>query len=324
MTNGAIKPQDELSIPGKFAKILKEEIANGDASPDTVKTYRQQFKLFVSWCDRHQIKLTQLEESHIKEYRSYLVERGLKVATIALKLTVIRRIFEIAVDRGIIKFNPALRVKPPTERRDPAAATNYLELEEAQQLVDVLPTGSSVRELRDRLLVVLMVVQGCRQIELHRLNVGNVIRRADLVGIEVRAKRSVRVVPLKSDVAQLLDRYLEARKNAGETLKPSISMFISFSPHNRSKKGENRLSRYSMQRIVNQYLEAAALKHSESRTTTAHGLRHTVGYQLQKNGKPLRVIQEFLGHADPRTTAIYAHIASLWSDNPVSDLNIDV
>lgn len=324
MSRSLIRAENNnLFLPRKFAKILSEEIANGDASPDTVKTYSQQFKLFVDWCERNQLKLTQLEEEHIKEYRSDLVVRGLKVTTIALKLTVIRRIFEIAVDRGYMKFNPALRVKPPTERRDPAAANNYLELEEAQQLVNSLPTGGSLKELRDRLLVVLMVVQGCRQIELHRLNVGDVIKRGGKVGIRVEAKRSVRVVPLKLDVAELLDRYLEARKNTLETLKPTSAMFISFS-RNAVKLRENRLTRASMQRIVNAYLEAAALKHSENRTTTAHGLRHTVGYQLQKNGKSLRTIQEFLGHADPRTTAIYAHINSLWSDNPVNDLDIDV
>ncbi len=100
-------------------------------------------------------------------------------------------------------FNPALRVKPPSERRDPAAANNYLELEEAQKLVNSLPTGSTLKELRDRLLVVLMLVQGCRQIELYRLNLGDVIKRGNQVGIRVRGKGSVRVIPLKSDVANL-------------------------------------------------------------------------------------------------------------------------
>ncbi len=76
--------------------------------------------------------------------------RGLKVATIGLKLSVIRRIFEIAVICGIIPTNPALRVKPPTLRRDPAAANNYLELDEAQKLVYTLPAGDSLPELRGR------------------------------------------------------------------------------------------------------------------------------------------------------------------------------
>ena len=245
------------------------------------------------------------------------------MTTIGLKLTVIRRIFDIAVVRGILPFNPAIRVKPPTERRDPATRNNYLELEEAQQLVNSLPVGKELKELRDRLLVVLMVVQGCRQIELYRLNVGDVIRRRGKVGIRVSGKGSVRVVPLKETVAAILDLYIKARKSTGETLKPSSAMFISFSP-NAKGKTENRLTRTSMQRIVNSYLKSACLKHNENRTITSHGLRHTVGYLLQCEGKSLRVIQEFLGHSDPRTTAIYAHIASLWSDNPVNSIDIFV
>ena len=100
-------------------------IDNGNASADTVRTYPQQFKLFVSWCDRKRLKITQLTEEHIKEYPGYLGDKSLKVATIGLKLSVIRIIFEIAVIRAIIPTNPALRVKPPTERRDPPAAFNY-------------------------------------------------------------------------------------------------------------------------------------------------------------------------------------------------------
>ncbi len=317
------KPKPDLAIPRPFAIILKEKIASGNASADTVKTYRQQFKLFVQWCDRHKLKIFQLSIEHIEQYRSYLVDRGLKVTTIALKLTVIRRIFEIAVERGIVANNPALRVKPPTERQDPAAHNNYLELEEAEKLLQTLPQDGSLKSLRDRLLVSLMVLQGCRQIELHRLNFGDIIRRGDRVGIKVRAKRSIRVVPLRSDVAELLDLYLKARKASGEILKPGSAMFISFSP-NAVSLSENRLRRGSMQRIVNDYLEAAALKHCESRTVTSQGLRHTFAFLLQKMGKPLRVIQEVLGHADPRTTAIYAHIANLWSENPANDLSLSL
>jgi len=80
------------------------------------------------------------------------------------------------------------------------------------------------------------------------------------------------------------------------------------------------LTRRSMQRIVNAYLEKAALKESESRTVTTHGLRHTVGYLLTRLKRPLREIQEALGHCDPRTTAIYAHIVNLWDNNPFSRL----
>ena len=68
----------DLAFPPPFSQILKEEIANGNPLADTVKTYRQQFKLFISWCDRKRLKLTLLTEEHIKEYRGTFVERAIE------------------------------------------------------------------------------------------------------------------------------------------------------------------------------------------------------------------------------------------------------
>ena len=40
-----------------------------------------------------------------------------------------------------------------------------------------------------------------------------------------------------------------------------------------------------------------------------HDLRHTFGTQLAAASTPLRTVQEFMGHADSKTTEIYAHYA---------------
>lgn len=40
-----------------------------------------------------------------------------------------------------------------------------------------------------------------------------------------------------------------------------------------------------------------------------HDLRHTFATRLAASGQPLRTIQEFLGHADSKTTQIYSHYA---------------
>ncbi|MGK7914679.1 MAG: hypothetical protein AB4038_03915, partial [Prochloraceae cyanobacterium] len=50
MTSVALSDNKFLALPRPFGQILNEEIAKGRASNDTVKTYSQQFKLFVDWC----------------------------------------------------------------------------------------------------------------------------------------------------------------------------------------------------------------------------------------------------------------------------------
>ncbi|MCW2999157.1 MAG: tyrosine-type recombinase/integrase [Solirubrobacterales bacterium] len=45
------------------------------------------------------------------------------------------------------------------------------------------------------------------------------------------------------------------------------------------------------------------------RVVRFHDLRHTFATRLASSGAPMRMIQEFLGHADAKTTQIYAHYA---------------
>ena len=52
-----------------------------------------------------------------------------------------------------------------------------------------------------------------------------------------------------------------------------------------------------------------ALARAEVRTITFHELRHTFGTQMTAAGAPLRAIQEWMGHADAKTTEIYRHYA---------------
>jgi len=50
-----------------------------------------------------------------------------------------------------------------------------------------------------------------------------------------------------------------------------------------------------------------------------HDLRHTFATTLAAAGVPLRTLQEYLGHAEIKTTQIYAHYAS--SEREVEALN---
>lgn len=295
-----------------FAHFLNVDVAAGDAAPDTLKNYACQTKKYLDWCRQLGINPCAATRDDIKEYRRWLIEQKYKPATIAFKLIVVRRLYAAAVEKGLILSNPAIGIKPPRECRDPAERITYLEQPEIPHLLSAIPTDLSVAHTRDRLLVAVMVMEGCRTIEMHRLSIKDIVRRGQKVGLRVKGKRSLRIVPLTPDLVKLLELYLEARQQAGDELTPDTPLFISVARNNYG----NRLTRRSIQRIVDKYLTATDLKHTPGRTISAHSLRHTAGTLALRTGSDLRQVQDLLGHADPRTTAIYAHVGDRWENNP--------
>ena len=52
-----------------------------------------------------------------------------------------------------------------------------------------------------------------------------------------------------------------------------------------------------------------ALLNAGVREVRFHDLRHTFGTRMAAAGVPMRTLQEWMGHADQRTTMIYSHFA---------------
>jgi integrase/recombinase XerD len=110
------------------------------------------------------------------------------------------------------------------------------------------------------------------------------------------------------------------REQTGEVLKPDRPLFTGAG--NRSKG--QRISRRGIRTIVDKYLQQASLKYTPGRTISAHSLRHTAGTLALHSGAELRQVQDLLGHSDPRTTCIYAHVADRWENNPALKLGINI
>jgi site-specific recombinase XerD len=109
-TPSDLTPTDLLD---NFAKFVRLDTADGNAADDTVKTYACTVKQFFGWCNSLRLHPLDATRDDIKLYRRWLVEiQDYKCATIALKLTVVRRFYAGAVERGLILANPALGIKP--------------------------------------------------------------------------------------------------------------------------------------------------------------------------------------------------------------------
>lgn len=304
-----------------FADFCRTDVANGSAASDTELTYRQRVRAFVDWCSKNEIHPALATIEDIKNYRRYLIESlAQKPATISLTLSVLRRFYQAAVERGLVKENPAIGVKPPRDLTDASERIAYLEEIELQQFLAAIPTDGSLKSIRDKALLAIMALQGTRTVEMHRVNVGDLVKQGPNWGLKVQGKGSKRTVPLRPDLAKLVKEYLEARQAAGEILEDKSPLFIAVG----NRAGGQRLSRRGIRLIVDRYLETTGLKHTEGRTLSAHSLRHTAATLGLRAGADLRQVQDLLGHKNPEMTAIYAHVGERYTNNPALGISVKV
>ena len=319
---------DANELIAAFTNFLQFDVASGGASAETIRTYWCEAKQYLLWCETNQLQPLTVTRDAIKIYRYYLVEQKYKPATISLKLVTISRMYDAAMEYGLLSQNPVWGVKAPKRRGDPADSITYLTAAEAQTLLQApLAKSTPLKVLRDRFLLGLMTLEGVRSMEAYRANVGDIRRDPAGVGITVMSKRQQRVVPLIPDLVDLLDRYLLARRSAKFSTAAVTPLFINLH-HPRRKidpdREDRRLSRRGIRFVVDSYLTELNLKHGEGRTLSAHSLRHTAGTLAIQNGASLRQVQDLLGHADPKTTAIYTHIGDRWTNNPALKLGINL
>ena len=311
-----------------FDRYLNLTIADGHASNDTVKTYRSRVYQFLSWCRERELYPALVRKDNIKEYRKHLVDSEKTAPTIRLSLLAIKHFYTACLAQKLVKGNPVVGVKAPREKREVGSTINYLSLEELQQVFDrIAPTlkirgdkTAKVQVLRDRILLGCMALQGCRSVEMYRANLGDVNESYGQYYLKLDGKNSIRTVVLRPDLGEEIVRYRQARVKSGEKVNAGSPFFISLS----NRRYGQRLSRRGIGYIVDSYLTECGLKHSDlERNLSPHSLRHTAGTLSLQNGSSLREVQDFLGHADPKTTAVYTHVLDSQESNPASKINID-
>ena len=302
-------------LEDNFERYLEVEIANGNASEDTKRTYRSYVKQFLLWCDREEIYPARVKSTEIIAYRSYLIAEGKSTNTIALTLVALRHFYRS--NQELVTENPVVKIKPPKARVNPHTRLTYCNLEQLAQLlsqVELATKSDPLRRLRDRAIICLMAIQGCRVVEIHRANVGD-LRRGEHWDLWIEGKNSQRIIALRDDLIPLLQSYLEALSAVIGELAHHLPLFISFS----NQTFGQRLSRRGIGYLIDNYLTQCNLKRIDNhQSRSAHSLRHTAGTLSLAGGASLREVQDLLGHRDPETTAIYAHVLDRYDNNPAN------
>ena len=177
---------DEADLLAAFADFLRLDVAQGDASPETIRAYAGQVQAFVTWCQAQGIRPAAASEADLKAYRAALVAEGYARSTIAARLNAVRRFYAMAQARGFRPDNPAQGIKSPPDRADRADRIKWLPLTAVSRLL-AAPDAQTLKGKRDRAILVLMALHGLRVAEVVALQMADLDLTAPPLGRALRA-----------------------------------------------------------------------------------------------------------------------------------------
>ncbi len=297
-----MKPTDfAVRLTQFFGEYLP---AQRDVSPNTIKAYRDAFTLLLRYCRDQcslapeKLTLDLLDVPLLLAFLDHLqTARHCCARTRNHRLSALHAFFRYLQTEDPDRMLQCQQILAIPLQRSAPPPVHYLSREGLTALL-AQPDLTSTRGLRDAALLSLLYDSGARVQELIDLCVRDV--RLDAPAqIRLTGKgRKTRIVPLLSNTVELLEEYLRAhRLNQAERAD---------SPLFSNRRGEP-LTRSGVRYILEKYTEQARTEADLLLTrVTPHTLRRSKAMHLLQTGNPPPVIQAILGHADIRTTNVYA------------------
>lgn len=331
-----ILPISGRKIPEGPAWLLEPSflLEAGAKSLKTESTYRSGLRLFADWIqyyqrndyakdDRWPLSPDGLSTAVLLSYRGWLLANRSQSTTNTYMAAVL----------GYLNFLDGLDMLPAEVQlgklhrqlaRRPAdrnLAETVIDLDIPRQSVPKIVQFYNQRQLpsendkhnrrltllRDRALVGVLYSTAARLSEVVSLNRSNVDHGRTPYAIITGKGGRPRTIHIRDYARQAIRAYLEERADSNPAL---------YVAHSRNAKNA-RLSSTSAHNTVKRAVKALGLHESLS----AHDFRHFRATQLLREGMPLEVVQEYLGHKDISTTrGIYApvlgaQVVGEWLDN---------
>lgn len=279
------------SLIEEFASYMERDKG---LSPMTIRSECGHVRRFLS---RHCTDRRQLAEISIRQIDEAIALKGnhdhCTRASIKFYADSLRAFFRYAETKGWCRSGLAAAIMSPNTYQHESIPSGP-SWEMVQQLL-ASTAGDRPVDIRDRAILMLLVVYGLRSEEVQRLRLEDLDWHRELINIVRPKSRRIQQYPLAPTVGEALLRYLrEVRLH-----RPSRHVFLTL------RAPYSPLSRSSLWKAVNDRLRP--LKPS-IRHHGPHSLRHACATHLLSQGLSMKEIGDHLGHRSSDSTCAYAKV----------------
>lgn len=280
-------------------KYLKYLAVEKNSSPHTIISYQNDLSSFLVFCgeqdkvDPGKVAINSITRLTIRLWLGELSEKGLAKSSIARKVAALRSFFKYCFKRGHIEKNPAHLLVVPKKDSPLPKTVNSSDIERMMDSINIeTPSGK-----QDKAILELFYGTGIRLSELINLNLAQVDFRNNQINVTGKGNKQ-RIIPLGKKAMYALKEHLETKEKLfGSETDSDATKGLFHAAHGQRMYARNA------QRIVEKYLT----KTSEVTQKSPHVLRHSFATHMLDNGADIRIIKEFLGHANLAATQIYTH-----------------
>ena len=241
--------------------------------------------------------IASVTRTDVMEFMLYCADvRGCSPVSRARKLTAVRSMYKyFAGIERLVKENPAANVDAPAKKK---VLPKYLTVDESIALLETVEGNESKFRERDYCIITLFLNCGMRLSELVSINIGDI--EPEMRSMRVIGKGNKERIVYLNDACRTALRSWLAVRAADSEIKDRNALFLS--------RLHTRISRPTVQWVVNKYLTAAGLGYKQ---LSVHKLRHTAATLMYQSGAAdVLALKEILGHEQLSTTQIYTHIGN--------------
>jgi len=280
--------------------FIQAFIAQLDCKESSRQLYGRTLKQFFAWVQRTGRAQKPLQRADILAYRDGLINGSAtedgsprSSLTAASYLTSLKLFYEWLESEQICpNITAGIRLPKRAKKFEREPLTNT----QAHELIE---QTAATANTRDTAIINLLLRCGLRTIEVVRADVQDIQQKGGTMVLYVQGKGHTskdNFVILSDKCRAALTAYLQTRGN----LTGTEPLFTCDSNNNKG----GRMTTRTISGIAKKHLKGIGL---DSRSYTAHSLRHTAACSLLESTGDMQLVQMTLRHANPATTQLYTY-----------------